>query len=473
MSLNVKREWLISSQSDNIRDHYRFTSTTLGEGSYGFVKIATRLADKNKIAVKIIPKKKIKRLELLTREIAIMKTVDHPNIVKLFETYEDSRFIYLPMELCEGGELFDRIISIGHFSEQQAAHTFLIMLSAVAYLHSRDIVHRDLKPENFLYETKSDDSTLKLIDFGLSKMSAKHKELTTKTGTCYYVSPETLLGSYNEKCDEWSLGVILYMMLSGYPPFDGESDREVLESVRNSDLRFAEAVWDDISDQAKDLVSKLLDRNTEARITAQDAMSHPWITQNEECALHNTRLDLQQLRNYRNSNKFKKTVLNYMATQCSPGEVQELIQQFREIDTNHDGKLSISEIQEALNMADISKPELEELIQNIDTDGSGTIDLTEFLAAMLDQKIYLSQEKLWNAFKRFDINGSGKISASELREVLDQEHIISNPTIFNELIQEADMDGDGEIAYDEFVKMMEVASQETALAIRKSIGGEE
>mmetsp|Transcript_6281 Transcript_6281/g.6167 ORF Transcript_6281/g.6167 Transcript_6281/m.6167 type:complete len:132 (+) Transcript_6281:219-614(+) len=131
-----------------------------------------------------------------------MKTVDHPNIVKLFETFEDSRFIYLPMELCEGGELFDRIINEGHFSEKKASFTFLFMLSAVAYLHSRDIVHRDLKPENFLYETKDPDSKLKLIDFGLSKMTGKNKDLTTKTGTCYYVSPETLSGHYNEKCDE-------------------------------------------------------------------------------------------------------------------------------------------------------------------------------------------------------------------------------------------------------------------------------
>ena len=197
----VKREWLISSHLENIRDHYHFLNITLGEGSYGFVKVATRKQDNVRRAIKIIPKKRIKRPELLTREISIMKQIDHPNIVKLYETYEDQQYIYLPMEICEGGELFDKIIEMGRFSEQQGCMLFLQMISAIAYLHSKEIVHRDLKPENFLFSQKNLESKLKLIDFGLAKSITSERKMTTKTGTCYYVSPEILSGPYNEKCD--------------------------------------------------------------------------------------------------------------------------------------------------------------------------------------------------------------------------------------------------------------------------------
>ena len=238
----VKREWLISSHQENIRDHYKFLNTTLGEGSYGFVKLASRIQDSTHRAIKIIPKKRIKRPELLTREISIMKQIDHPNIVQLYETFEDQQYIYLPMEICEGGELFDKIIELGRFSEQQASSLFLQMISAIAYLHSKEIVHRDLKPENFLFSRKGIDSKLKLIDFGLAKSISSDRKMTTKTGTCYYVSPEILAGPYTEKCDIWSLGVILFMMLSGYPPFDGDSDRDILESVKTGSLSFAEPV---------------------------------------------------------------------------------------------------------------------------------------------------------------------------------------------------------------------------------------
>ena len=131
---------------------------------------------------------------------------------------------------------------MGHFTEGLAATLFSQMASAVAYLHSRNIAHRDLKPENFLFGMESDFNSLKLIDFGLAKTVTTSSELSTKTGTCYYVSPETLRGSYNEKCDVWSLGVILFMMLSGYPPFDGDTDREILDSVRRSTYDFNERV---------------------------------------------------------------------------------------------------------------------------------------------------------------------------------------------------------------------------------------
>jgi calcium-dependent protein kinase len=454
----VKREWLISSRPDDIRDHYKFLNITLGEGSYGFVKVATRIEDSVQRAIKIIPKKRIKRPELLTREVSIMKTVDHPNIVKLYETYEDLQYIYLTMEICEGGELFDKIIELGRFSEQQACRLFLQMISAIAYLHSRDIVHRDLKPENFLFSQKSVDSNLKLIDFGLAKSIGLEKKMTTKTGTCYYVSPEILSGPYTKKCDIWSLGVILFMMLSGYPPFDGDTDRDILNSVKNSDLSFSEPVWNTISGEAKDMISHLLDRNPETRYSANEVLVHPWITEFMNSPTTPAVLDARSLRTYQNSVKFRKTVLNYMATQCSSEEIAELVNVFIKIDTNRDGTLSLSEIQAALNNSDISMPELETLIKCIDHDGSGSVDLTEFIAATMGRRLYMSHEKLWNAFKRFDINDTGRITANELKEVLDQENLVKDPQYWVDMVKEVDLDGDGTIDFEEFVQMMEKVS---------------
>ncbi|OMJ69611.1 hypothetical protein SteCoe_32631 [Stentor coeruleus] len=454
----VKREWLISSHPDNIRDHYTFLNQTLGEGSYGFVKVATRIPDGVRRAIKIIPKKRIKRPELLTREISIMKQIAHPNIVKLYEVFEDQQYIYLPMEICEGGELFDKIIEMGRFSEQLACQLFLQMISAISYLHSRDIVHRDLKPENFLFSKIEVDSKLKLIDFGLAKSIKSENRMTTKTGTCYYVSPEILTGPYTEKCDIWSLGVILFMMLSGYPPFDGDTDKDILDSVKNSPLAFSEQVWETISNEAKDLVSHCLDRNPETRFSAEQVLSHPWFSDNIHSPTTPAVIDATQLRTYQNSVKFRRTVLNYMATQCSSEEIAELVNLFIKLDTNRDGTLSLNEIQAALNSSDISKPDLEELIKCIDHDGSGNIDLTEFIAAMMGRKVYMSHEKLWNAFKRFDINDRGRITAEELKEVLDQEHLVKDPNYFVEMIKEVDLDGDGTVDFDEFVKMMEKVS---------------
>ena len=460
MESRVKREWLISSHPENIRDHYQFLNITLGEGSYGFVKVATRISDCVRRAIKIIPKKRIKRPELLTREISIMKQIDHPNIVKLYETYEDLQYIYLPMEICEGGELFDKIIELGRFSEGQACNLFLQMISAIAYLHSKDLVHRDLKPENFLFSQKSIDSPLKLIDFGLAKSISSHRKMTTKTGTCYYVSPEILAGPYNEKCDIWSLGVILFMMLSGYPPFDGDNDKEILEAVKTTPLAFTEPVWDTISPEARDLITRLLDREPETRPSANEVLHHPWITEFIHSPTTPAVIDATQLRTYQNSVKFRRTVLNYMATQCSSEEISELIKMFVKLDTNRDGSLSLNEIKAALRGAEISRPDLENIIKCIDHDGSGNIDLTEFIAATMGRRLYMSHEKLWNAFKRFDINDRGKITASELREVLDREHMDTDPGYWEEMIREVDTNGDGTIDFEEFVSMMEKVSSQ-------------
>lgn len=208
----------------------------------------------------------------MKREIDILKEVDHPNIIWLKAVYEDQKYLHLITELCTGGELFDRIIqktnsAEGHFSERDAAKLIRDICDAIAYCHDvKQIVHRDLKPENFLYKTADDDAPIKIIDFGLSRHDTQNfGVMKTKVGTPYYVAPEVLKRDYTKSCDVWSIGVITYILLCGYPPFYGDSDTEIFESVRVGRYDFPSPEWDDISDEAKDFVNSLLKLDPSAR----------------------------------------------------------------------------------------------------------------------------------------------------------------------------------------------------------------
>lgn len=187
------------------------------------------------------------------------------------------------MEYCTGGELFDRIVSAQRFTEKHAADIMNQMLSAVKHLHEHNIVHRDLKPENFLMNDTGEDAEIKLIDFGLSKRFSQKDELEkmhTVVGTPYYVAPEVLKGNYDKQCDVWSLGVILFVFLCGYPPFEGDNNKEIFKNVLKTPLTFDPIDWDRVSDAAKDLLTKMLEKDPTKRISAQQCLEHPWFAMN-------------------------------------------------------------------------------------------------------------------------------------------------------------------------------------------------
>ena len=219
-------------------------------------------------AIKSIRKSKVGKIEVLKREIEILREVHHPNIIRLIDIFEDQKYLHLITELCTGGELFDRIIAKtnsaeGHFSERDAAKLIRDILDAIAYCHDvKQIVHRDLKPENFLFLTPADDAPIKIIDFGLSRHDTQNfGVMKTKVGTPYYVAPEVLKREYTKSCDVWSIGVITYILLCGYPPFYGDSDNEIFESVRIGRYDYPSPEWDDISQDAKDFIDSLLKKN--------------------------------------------------------------------------------------------------------------------------------------------------------------------------------------------------------------------
>jgi calcium-dependent protein kinase len=250
-----------------LHENYKITKK-LGEGSFGTVQLATSMATQDDRAIKNILKRKLPDVKRFAAEIEIHRSLDHPNVVKLYEIYEDARCMYLVMEYCTGGELFDRIVEVGSFSEAQTALILKQMLRAVAYLHNEHICHRDLKPENFLLENEKpvDDpeNMVKIIDFGVSRRYTPGQNMKTRVCTPYYVAPEVVNGKYNELCDMWSMGVILYILLSGSPPFFGQGDEEIIKSVTRGVYYVEEEPWPDVTESAKDLIAKLLVKDREA-----------------------------------------------------------------------------------------------------------------------------------------------------------------------------------------------------------------
>merc|ERR1719220_2049993 len=297
----------------------------------------------------------MKSTEWFKQEIAIMKLMDHPNIIKLHESFEDHRNIYLVMELVAGGELFDRIIEAGHFTEQQAAILMQQIIRAIYYMHESHVCHRDLKPENFLFVTKDpiDKSLLKIIDFGLSCKFEPAQVLTTKAGTPYYVAPQVLAGKYDQLSDLWSVGVIMYVLLCGYPPFFGETDAEVLSKVRLGNFSFNQADWKNVSEDAKTLIRMLLKMNPRDRYTAEQALNHDWI-KNKAPKAKNVALQenfVDNLRGFRSQNKLKKAALQIIAGQLDNSQIKALRETFMALDHNGDGLLTANELKEGLKQA--------------------------------------------------------------------------------------------------------------------------
>jgi calcium/calmodulin-dependent protein kinase I len=251
----------------------------LGRGAFSVVRLAVNKKDGSKWAVKIIDKKSAGQdMDRLETEIEILKKVSHPNIICLKDIYDTKTTFYIVTELVTGGELFDKIVEVGNYSEKDAAVLVQKMLSAIGYLHSLGIVHRDLKPENLLLKDGSDISEVKLADFGLSKIVGQKVMMQTACGTPGYVAPEVLQAQgYGPEVDLWSIGVITYILLCGFPPFYHEELPELFEQIMSADFDFPEEYWDSVSGEAKDFIKKLLVVKPAERLSVDAALNHPWI----------------------------------------------------------------------------------------------------------------------------------------------------------------------------------------------------
>uniref|UniRef100_A0A665U4P4 Calcium/calmodulin-dependent protein kinase 1Da n=1 Tax=Echeneis naucrates TaxID=173247 RepID=A0A665U4P4_ECHNA len=249
------------------------------QGAFSEVVLAQEKLTGRVFAVKCIPKKALKGKESsIENEIAVLRRIKHENIVALEDIYESPDHLYLIMQLVSGGELFDRIVEKGFYTEKDASTLIRQVLDAVNYLHRMGIVHRDLKPENLLYFNPQDESKIMISDFGLSKMEGNGDVMSTACGTPGYVAPEVLAQKpYSKAVDCWSIGVIAYILLCGYPPFYDENDSKLFEQILKADYEFDAPYWDDISDSAKDFISSLMEKDPTKRFTCEQALRHPWI----------------------------------------------------------------------------------------------------------------------------------------------------------------------------------------------------
>jgi calcium-dependent protein kinase len=377
------KQTFVGKVKGNLTDLY-YVKEEIGSGSYGRVFRVKNKETGETRACKQLTIKHIQNYEKFMLEINILTKMDHPNIIKLFEVFEDKRYVYLVMEECTGGELFDKIIEKLQndtiFTEREAAKIFKQVVSSIAYCHYEGICHRDLKPENLLLLNKKDDSPIKVIDFGLSNIfkdkSGKEIQMTSKVGTAYYVSPEVLSGNYDEKCDIWSAGVILYILLCGDPPFNGPNDNEIYKKIKQKKFTFSNSIWKNISDQAKDLITSML-CDPEKRPTAEQVLAHSWIKdlapESNEAVL---KLNPVSLKQYANASKIKKAVMTFICSRMKDEEVSNLREIFSSIDKNGDGHLSYEEDKEGMKKVGLDDKAIEELFKQMDTDNSGMIDYT-------------------------------------------------------------------------------------------------
>ncbi|KAI8896361.1 kinase-like domain-containing protein [Globomyces pollinis-pini] len=281
--ISLSQKFLLINLS-KMQEEQRFNESyvlkhILGHGAFAEVRLGVKKSTKEEFAIKIIDLEKCAgREDMVETEINILRRIDHPNIVKLYEMFEFGRKIYLVMELVTGGELFDQIVNRGSIPEPEVARIVKTILDVIQYLHREGIVHRDLKPENLLISSASPDAEIKISDFGLSKIYCEVELMRTACGTPGYVAPEVLRRQgYGKEVDLWSLGVITYILLCGYPPFYDQRNAQLFRKIMSGRYTFDERWWGNVSDQAKDFISKLLVVDITERYTADQALAHPFI----------------------------------------------------------------------------------------------------------------------------------------------------------------------------------------------------
>ncbi|KAL3632467.1 Calcium-dependent protein kinase 14 [Castilleja foliolosa] len=459
-----KSQVLSNPTGHKIEEFYEL-GRELGRGEFGVTYLCTDKTSGELFACKSILKKKLRtRVDIddVRREVDIMKHLPkHPNIVSLKDTYEDSHAVHLVMELCEGGELFDRIVSRGHYTERAAAAVTRTIVEVIQNCHKHGVMHRDLKPENFLFANMKETAPLKAIDFGLSVFFKPGERFNEIVGSPYYMAPEVLKRNYGPEIDVWSAGVILYILLCGFPPFWAETEQGVAQSIIRSIVNFRRDPWPKVSDRAKDLVKKMLNPDPKQRPTAQEVLDHPWL-QNAKSAPNVSLGETvrARLKQFSMMNKLKKQALRVIAEHLSVEEVAGIKEGFQLMDTSNKGKIDINELRIGLHKLghQIPDTDLQVLMDAGDVDKDGFINYREYVAISVHLKKMSNDDHLRKAFELFDRNESGYIEIEELRDAFTDEAEATSEEVINAIIQDVDTDKDGRISYEEFAAMMKAGT---------------
>uniref|UniRef100_A0A7N0UCV6 non-specific serine/threonine protein kinase n=1 Tax=Kalanchoe fedtschenkoi TaxID=63787 RepID=A0A7N0UCV6_KALFE len=450
---------ILGKQLDDISLLYTFEER-LGKGNSGITYRCIEKATGKPVACKSILKRKLLRKKdkaSVKREIEVLQHLaGQPNVVEFKGAYEDSRSVHIVMELCEGGQLFDRITQQGHYSEKDAAVVFKQIINVVRVCHSKGVMHRDLKPENFLMSDKTERATLKAIDFGHSVFIEEGEIYKDLVGSVFYVAPEVLQGRYGKEIDVWSAGVILYVVLSGFPPFLAETDGGIFDAILNGKIDFESDPWPSISESAKNLVRRMLTRDPRKRITAAGVLEHPWITVDGEATDVPISISIvSRMKHFRSMNKFKQLILKVVAENLSVDDIAGLKAVFANMDSEMRGSITYEELKSGFAQLGypVSEAEVQSLMKAADVSRDGTIDYNELIAATIQRQKLDSDEHLYKAFQRLDVDNSGFITRDELEAAL-KKYKMGEEASVREMINEADTDNDGKINYNELCALV-------------------
>ena len=484
----------------------------LGEGAYGVVKKVCLKENPETIrAMKIIPKENIMegQSQKLLDEIQILRKLEHPNIMKIYEYFNDSKNIYIVSELCDQGDLLGKMIKLGSMSEVVVKFLMGQILNAVSYLHDNRVFHGDIKLENVmlyktskkqgrrftklnkdlnssyklqqdienLYKDKTQklrssivfvedmtDYEVKLIDFGCSKFLQKKKnnKMSGIVGTSIYCSPEVIDDLYDERSDEWSCGVLMYILLCGEPPFQGETEEEIFANVKKGYIDFSKSKFNNVSENCIDLIKKLLCSNRKTRIKASEALNHNFFTENFNPSKALTQnKDLNILKRFIRLEKLPSKLHEVVIAYCcfnfiNKEEEKQLRELFRFLDTDNKNKLTMEDFKKAFRQANlmVSKYELKKIMNILDSDGSNLIEYQEFLRAICDKKSLFKEENLKAVFAVIDKDKKGYATAADIQKFVFGNQKNVNRNTIQGCTAQIGMEKDSKLSFEQFCEII-------------------
>jgi len=478
----MDEKW-VDQETAAITEEYNIDKQLGQPGQFGVAKLCIRKSDEKQFAVKIIDKSKFANTDHeedmfddMRAEIQVMRSLEHENIVKLYSVYETKGELYLVQELCSGGELFDKISELGKYSEADAAGVLVQIFRGLSHMHAKGIAHCDLKPDNFLFH---ESGKLKIIDFGMSKRVPRgyNNQLSVLCGTPYYTAPEVIKGEYHKAADCWSVGVVMFVMLFGYPPFYadpekyGRRENEIIyKKIKKGFIakvkagygrHFPESI--EASDLAKDLMKMLLRKNVAARFTAVEALDHKWFLDASSEQTISAQVTAS-LATFNEVSRFKITVLNAFQNIAITEEKQETLKKtFMKMDLDKNGKISFSEFEKFMvESGTMTRETAEKVFNNADVNKDSEMSFNELLLTVADHQLRNVNERMSRMFLMIDSNGDGFLSPEEIKnyfnEYLTDDSLLKSLGLLNQLddiIREADKNGDGKISFKEFVRVMD------------------
>ncbi|KAL3526759.1 hypothetical protein ACH5RR_011415 [Cinchona calisaya] len=437
----------------------------VGRGHFGYTcraKFKKGELKGQEVAVKVIPKVKMITaiaIEDVRREVKILRALTgHSNLVQFYDAYEDHDNVFIVMELCEGGELLDRILSRGgKYAEDEAKTVMIQILNVVSFCHLQGVVHRDLKPENFLFTSKDENSLLKAIDFGLSDFVKPDERLNDIVGSAYYVAPEVLHRSYSTEADVWSIGVIAYILLCGSRPFWARTESGIFRTVLKADPSFEEQPWPALSSEAKDFVKRLLNKDPRKRMTAAQALCHPWIKNGNNVKVPLDILIFKLMKAYMRSSALRKAALRALSKTLTVDELFYLKEQFTLLEPNKNGTISLENIKTVLmkNATEAMKESrIHDFLGSLNALQYRRMDFEEFCAAVLSVH-QLEAHDRWEqharcAYELFEKDGNRAIMIEELASELGLSPSVPVHAVLHDWIRHTD----GKLSFMGFVKLL-------------------